>query len=93
MPNCFQLISKDTGQAERFADIDESLCAHLNKEVDEKEYLNYWYDVLGLGIACGKSFDDLRNRCQPDDELMLDIIDYLDQNYVPDAWAEGGGFR
>lgn len=87
MPNCFQLISKETGKADSFCEIDEKLCANFDWPVDPVSYTHSWYDILGLRLACGRSFEDLRGYCTDEPEL-LQIIDWLDEHYTSDSWYE-----
>lgn len=87
MPNCFQLLSKETGKADSFCEIDEKLCANFDWPVDPVSYAYSWYDILGLGLACGRSFEDLRGYCTDEPEL-LQIIDWLDEHYTSDSWCE-----
>ena len=84
MPNCFQLLERDTNTPASFADIDEQLCNHFNTPVDEKLYYRAWYDVVGLGLAMGKSFEQLREMLPE----YIDIIDFLDAHYTTTAWYQ-----
>ena len=82
MPNMIQFISKRTNEPEKFAAIDNALCAHFNVTPDPVRYYFNWYNCLGLACACGHGFDTLRN----DFPELLPIIDYLDANYAINAW-------
>lgn len=100
MPNCFQLIGKVTKTATSFAEIDDAICKELNVPMSETKYYLGWYDFIGLSLALGSSFDKIRQSLRPkehdtpDDlhwaEQMLKIVDYLDEHYVSNAWAEIG---
>lgn len=81
MPNCFILIPK--GQEE------EELLVTVDVECDPLYWHRGWADSIGLGLACGKTFEQLREILPS----MIDIIDFLDANYTTDAWAEVGGRR
>ena len=87
MPNCFQLINRETGKADAFQDIDEAICWDLGWPVDEERYAHGWYDSIGLGLARGRTFEELRDYFV-DAEELLQIIDWLDARYTPDAWYE-----
>jgi hypothetical protein len=100
MPNCFQLISKATGEPTAFAEIDVALCALLGAPVDPVNYVLGWYDTIGFRCALGDSFDTMReefadNRDNPQYKplfwsRMLQCVDYLDAHYTTSAWAEIG---
>lgn len=102
MPNCFSLTRKsdmDSGPVGLNA-IDAELCQHFGYRCDEKRWLNEWYNIIGFGLAIGKTFEDLRNDTLENltrpgenpyefgDKLNLAIIDYLEANFVPNAWVE-----
>lgn len=100
MPNCFQLVRKSDGVAESLAKVDEEICAYLRVECHPRLFYLYWYDVIGFALACGKTFDDLRKRYANRDEAeagrlatdatYMRIVDFLDENYTVEAWAEIG---
>ena len=87
MPNCFTLTDKTTGERAVFAYIDNDMRKHFNQPDDPDKYLWGWYDIIGLGLALGNSWDELRsiNATYPE---MLDVIDYLEERYTPDAWYQ-----
>ena len=89
MPNCFQLISKSTGKATRFTDIDRELCDHLKQPCDDHWYLYGWYNWIGFSLVCGKSFTEIANILADDPEL-LKINTYLAEHYTAEAWVEIG---
>ena len=88
MPNYFKLIDKTTEKPAKFVDIDEKLCVHMGVEPHPKNYLYGWYDFIGLGLAMGKTFDELRGFVHKDEQHIHKVIDYLDEHYVPDAWYQ-----
>lgn len=100
MPNCFQLVRKTDPEASPvvFTTIDTEMCRHFNVKCDPVEWHHGWYDIIGLSLAYGKTFDQLKEtyigyiREAEDawDIHMLDIINWLDANFVSDAWAEVG---
>lgn len=94
MPNCYQLIRKSTGQAAKLNEIDEELCKMLGVPVHPTMWVNAWHNTIGFGLACGRSFDQLREeeRQRKDEwvEVSLKIIDYLDANFTPNVWVQIG---
>lgn len=93
MPNCFTLTRKSNLEAGpvKFVEIDAELCKHFNEPVDEVHWYLGWYDSIGLGLALGKSWDELRTWWKEEDAAqMLRIIDYLEENFTPNAWYQYG---
>ena len=86
MPAYFTLTKKGEKEPSRFIDIDEAMCAHFGVVPDEKQYFRAWYDVEGLGLAMGYDWDRLR-EINPE---RRDIVDWLEANYVSEAWCSRG---
>jgi len=100
MPNCFQLVRKSDPSAGpvRLVEIDE-ICKHFNEIPDPVKYYWSWYDIIGFNLAMGESFEDQRKRFvteQHDNEgdkalvyaRLIEIVDFLDQNFTPNSWWE-----
>ena len=88
MPNCFILTKKGESEPTSLVKVDEEICAAMNMLVDDKWWCCGWYDSIGLSIAIGKDWDWMRNHF--DSPETMAIIDFLEENYVTDAWAEIG---
>lgn len=91
MPNCFQLISKETGKPAVFAHIDTEMRIALGEPPDEDKYLHSWYDIVGLALAMGAELPAIRERFTNGESPwpeMVKIVDYLDEHYTSKAWAE-----
>ena len=84
MPNCFQLISKATGEAEKFSKIDDEMCAHLGVQPDPKHWYKGWYDFIGASLASGKDWA----YCRETFTDVEDVIAYLEERYTPTCWYE-----
>lgn len=106
MPNYFMLTRKSDPEAGgvKFTDIDAEMCAHFNVPCDENKWYMDWYRYLGLALAHGKTFDEVRQAAKSDAEShdcttdpdcirWLEIIDWLDNNFTPSAWAMIGNSR
>jgi len=99
MPNCFQLSRKaEPTKPVRFIDIDIEICKELDIPVDPDKYCMSWYDIIGLRLACGQSFDEMRKYFLGVNEehsawacKMAQIVEFLDANYTSDAWYESSG--
>lgn len=89
MPNCFSLTRKtalDQGPVS-LSKVDEEICAHLGVPVHPTMYCYWWYDLIGFGVATGKTFDDFINDDGRTDHVR-EIARFLKDNFVPNAWAE-----
>lgn len=97
MPNCFQLIDKKTNKPEVLQKIDELLCANFDVPVHPERWLARWYDSIGFYIATGKALGSQELRKVTEDFArnyqsnlkpnVVDILDYLEENYTSNAWA------
>jgi hypothetical protein len=92
MPNCFSLTSKRTGQVVPLEEVDKELCAMLGVEVHPKRWVEYWYDIIGFQLACGKTWEELHANAE-DDEAEKKIVTYLEENFIAKAWFEHKGAR
>jgi len=102
MPACFQLTSIHTGKPTNFIDIDDEICLALSVPTNPDLYYLGWYDFIGLRLATGKSFTDIKDHLSElwlaDDNpitsewamQMLRIVDYLSTNYTASNWTEIG---
>jgi hypothetical protein len=86
MPNCFQLTRKGESRPRELEKIDEEICEHLQIPVDPIKWAFEWYNTIGLSLACGQNWDQMRAIFEGEETLR--IIDFLEANYVADAWAE-----
>ena len=89
MPNCFTLTKIGAKERSLFSDIDDEMREHFGEPPDEKKYLWCWYDTIGLALAMGKSWDDMRSWNDMS-ESFLKMVDYLEERYTSDCWAEIG---
>ena len=86
MPAYFTLTKKGETKPSTFVAIDEALCAHFGVTPDPDLYYRSWYDIEGLGLAMGYDWNKLR-EINPN---RAAIIDWLEDNYTPDAWHSQG---
>lgn len=85
MAICFQLIGED-GNAKKFSDIDNEICAMFEVIPDETYFYMNWYDWFGLLIASGKTMDEIKviiekNLKERIKTAYLKILEYLSANY------------
>lgn len=87
MPNCIKFISKETNKEVNFLQIDIELCQLIRVPVDQEKWVLDWYNQLGLGLAYGKTWEDLKSIYH-DSVEYIQFIEYLSANYKVDAWCE-----
>lgn len=72
-----------------FATIDVELCAFLGVDCDPKKYHASWYDLVGMTLCSGDTLASmvqkmtLAGNCN----TYVKIFQWLDENFIPDAWA------
>jgi hypothetical protein len=86
MPNCFALINKTTGERVKLQDVDDAMRVHFKAEPDPEHWFKYWYDTIGLAYAMGHSNAKIIELF--DDPEITEMVNWLDQHYTVDAWAE-----
>lgn len=86
MPAYFQLLSKASGKAVPFVEIDEAMCKHFQVDVDPVKYYEGWYDNIGLLCALGRTWDEIRETWKDFPELLA-IVDWLAEHYTADGWS------
>jgi hypothetical protein len=64
MPARLTLISKKTKKAENFPAIDAKMCKALGVKTDPELFYRSWYDGVGMALALGKTFAELRKEFQ-----------------------------
>ncbi len=98
MANCFTLTRKGESEPAKLQDVDDEMRVEFGEEPDEKYWIWHWHDTMSLGWALGLSWAQLREQWTPEadedeDEIefcrrMRAVIDWLDEHYVLNAWAE-----
>lgn len=89
----FQLTRKGETAPTPLVKIDEELCALLGEPVDPKNWVLNWYGTIGFMLACGETWEGVREETKEcfEDSITLPsrlrILDYLEKNYTSDAWA------
>ena len=87
MPSCFQLIPKGSDEPSKMVDIDAAICEHLGIEFSTEFWALGWYNSIGLGLAMGRNWDELKDILISDPELVK-VIDFLQERYNVSAWYE-----
>jgi len=88
----FQLYPKGSKIPATFISVDEAICKHFGVEPDDKRYYESWYDTIGFALACGRSYDWMRENFREKDgtfgdyAVLQQIIDYMEMHYDHDAW-------
>jgi hypothetical protein len=86
MPNCFTLTKKNADEPEKLSVIDTELWNHFEGSEPEgnKAWYKSWYDIIGLGLATGMSFKDIKGQIT--NPRTFEIAVYLDEHYISNAW-------
>lgn len=84
MPSCFALYDKATGEQQALQDVDKKICEYLDVPVDEENWVQNWYNTVGLSLAVGHSFEKIREFF-PEKEA---VISFLQENYDVNSWKE-----
>ena len=87
MAACFSLTKRGETTPASLVSVDEAICAHVGRQPDPQKYVWDWFDYVGFPLAVGRSWADIREQCEDFPEL-LQIIDFLEANYLPNAWAQ-----
>ena len=98
MSNCFTLTRKGESKPANLQEIDDEMRQAFGEEPDADRWLLGWYDTIGCGLALGRDWAQLREQFAEDPaesertnmfrRRMLAVIDWLDEHYTTDAWAE-----
>lgn len=90
MTLCIQLVKKDRKTPSRMSMVDADICRHFNAEVNSKFYHEGWYDIIGYLLATGRTFEEVRARLVELEfsQRLIDICDFLSENYIAQAWWE-----
>lgn len=83
MANYFTLTKIGETEPTAFVDIDEELCDHFEVPIHPKNWLHHWYDVIGLSLATGRTFDEIISET---DGQLNEIARYLRDHYISNAW-------
>ena len=100
MSNCFTLTRKGESKPANLQEIDDEMRQAFGEEPNKEQWLWEWYNEIGLGLALGRDWNQLRDqysRDENDDEdsvlfcqRMQAVVDWLEANFTSNAWAERG---
>jgi hypothetical protein len=88
VPNCFTLTKKGEDKPSNLNQVDEAICKHFNADVSPIYYYKYWYTSIGLALAIGHDWEWMRGNF---DKELIEIVDFLAENYTPCSWWEPKG--
>ena len=92
----YELMNKLTGEIPTLDDIDYQICrllgkpynrqhfCHLGNKPEYRDFFN-WNNTVGLAMAMGKTWDEIRALWSDDDEILR-ICDYLEEHYDIINW-------
>lgn len=87
MPNCFMLIRKGEPEHTPLVDIDNELREAFGEPPDDAQWLYGWYHTIGLALALGQNWDQIRTAFSECKDLIK-VVDYLEQRFDADSWVE-----
>lgn len=97
MPNYYSLTRKSApeGGPVHAQQIDDEMRVHFGAPPSATEWFRQWKDYVGMYLAMGRTFEYLRNLPNYNNEPWpenlkrewIEVIDWLDANFVADAWA------
>jgi hypothetical protein len=85
MPNCFCLTKIGEKEPSKLSAIDDEIRQFFNQPADDTNYLWHWYDIIGLYLALGKTFDEIYQSV--DSTELKAVCKYLQDRYSSDAWV------
>lgn len=92
----YELMDKRTGEIPSLDDIDKQICnllekpyrrqhfCYLGNKPEYRDFLN-WNNTVGLAMAMGKTWNEVRALWSDDDEILA-ICDYLEERYDIINW-------
>jgi len=89
MPNCYTLTLKGSREPEALQKVDDEIREFFCQPPSETEWFENWHNSIGLRLACGMSFDDIRKDFQKGGEInntLIEIANYLENKYTVDCW-------
>ena len=87
MPRCFALTKKGENKPTKLQTIDDEMREAFGAPPDPAQWFRDWYNIIGLGLAVGKSFAQMRKLFEDDAELV-ECLTYLEERYESDCWRE-----
>lgn len=100
MPVCFQLYRIGSQTPEIFQKLDDEMREHFGAPPDPDHYLNGWYDSIGIRLAMGKSFHQIKEEFEKYREEfkveaseksdiygnLLCILEYIKERFTPNSF-------
>ena len=86
MPNCFTLTKIGENEPTRFVEVDNEICEHFGVEPHPEYFYHDWYDTIGLLLALGKSFEEI--KVSGFSEKTVKIVEFLETRYTSSAWYQ-----
>lgn len=104
MPNCFSLTRKGETKPTDLKALDEELCKHFGDPIHPVYWYYDWHNMIGWNLAVsGMNWEQMRAlywRLWQEDVMyrgpnpywsgLLKVLDYLEANFVSDAWYQVG---
>ena len=87
MPSCFQLTLRGESEPMNLIKVDEMICSHFNAPVDADKWYENWYNEIGLGLAMGRTWEQIKDTYSKWPEVVA-IADYLEATFTTNSWYE-----
>lgn len=81
----FQLTPKGLTEPSTLQAVDAAICDHLGVETDSERWYADWYGFVGLALAFGKSWGEIREEVSFDSDLIA-VCNFLEANYEVRCW-------
>lgn len=82
MAHVFTLTKMGEDRPTNIIDIDTMICEAVGDKVDKKLYCRGWYDIIGLALACGLSWNKIREDILGPASKLHPVLDYLEHNFI-----------
>ena len=84
MPNCFQLIDKETEEPAALVAVDVRMCHELGVDCHEINWYKNWKSVIGFPLSLGITLEKIKE--ETDDEELWNVVDWLEKTYTVESW-------
>lgn len=101
MAVCFQLFPIGSQEAMPLTAVDAAMCWHFRVGCHPTKWHGVWYDIIGFKLACGKSFQQVRQELaqgaiesKVENRLfynhLIEITDWLETRFTVNSWSQWG---
>lgn len=77
-----RLLEKGTTTVADWFDVDARFAKFIGVEVDPEQWAGNWYNTLGFALACGRTWDELRDIFAE----RAEWVDWFEENFDVHTW-------